>query len=253
MRRAPGMAQCLLTHAQDEPIRCFVRLAAVSGWPRRFAHGMARDAGLEKLESRLLLALPPYVVTVTDDSLAAGTLRSAILAANQDADPNPFDIVFNIPASTAPELNVPVPGFDPVTQTWQITLNSPLPAITHPISIDGFSQANNDVPYRYSDEIVSTDAGPDGAWHADWRNFHAHHRRTPARSHDGTDPLHGNAGQVQNALAAIVGNGNVAVASLNRGHTCNHVPGRVRGPGDSIARRRFFRPHRRASRRAFSS
>ena len=59
--------------------------------------------GLEKLESRLLLAVSAYVVDVTDDSTAAGTLRSAILAANQDADPGPFDIVFNIPASTAPE------------------------------------------------------------------------------------------------------------------------------------------------------
>ena len=38
--------------------------------------------------------------------------------------------------------NVPVPGFDPITQTWPITLASPLPAITHPVTIDGFTQAN---------------------------------------------------------------------------------------------------------------
>ena len=34
------------------------------------------------------------------------------------------DIVFNIPASTAPNLDVPVPGFDPATQDWTITLQS---------------------------------------------------------------------------------------------------------------------------------
>src|SRR5271166_6687844 len=120
------------------------------------AHGRRhRMPDLESLEPRQLLSAPGYVVTVTDDTTAAGTLRSAILAANQDANPNPFDIVFNIPASTAPNLNVPVPGFDPVTQVWQITLNSPLPPITHAVSIDGYSQANNPVPYRYSDELIS--------------------------------------------------------------------------------------------------
>ena len=76
----------------------------------RRAHAWRIVPVLEALEPRRLLASQPYVVTVTDDSLAAGTLRSAILAANQDADPNPFDIVFNIPASTAPDLNVPVAG-----------------------------------------------------------------------------------------------------------------------------------------------
>ena len=88
---------------------------------------------LELLEPRLVLSSGPYFVTVTDDSTAAGTLRSAILAANQDTNPNPFDIEFAIPASTAPELNVPVPGFNPNTQTWTITLNSALPAITHAV------------------------------------------------------------------------------------------------------------------------
>ena len=106
--------------------------------------------GLESLESRQLLSVQPYVVDTTDDSTGPGTLRSAILAADEDTDPAPFDIVFNIPASTAPDLNSPVAGFDPVTQTWQITLSSALPAITHPVSIDGFSQANQPVPYRYS-------------------------------------------------------------------------------------------------------
>ncbi len=160
------------------PSRRRMRLA------RRFAQARRMTPGLEKLESRQLLASQPYVVNVTDDSTAAGTLRSAILAANQDADPDPFDIVFNIPASTAPELNVPVPGFDPVNQTWTITLNSPLPVITHPISIDGFSQAHDDVPYRYSDEITSAVQTLTVLGGTDWRHVHVDHVGAPSHRHD---------------------------------------------------------------------
>ena len=45
---------------------------------------------------------------------------------------------------------MPVAGFDPITQTWTITLASPLPAITHPVAIDGYSQANTAVSVRLS-------------------------------------------------------------------------------------------------------
>ena len=183
---------------------------------RRLASRSARVVpGLELLEARRLLASQPYVVTVTDDSTAAGTLRSAILAANQDPDPAPFDVVFNIPASTAPDLNVPVAGFDPVTQTWQITLNSPLPVITHAISIDGFSQALNAIPYRYGDELISdvqtlTILGaPTGGTFT---------LTTAAPLPIGTtSPLSIGAteAQVQAALDAIVGAGNVAVTGGN--------------------------------------
>ena len=120
--------------------------AAVLSSLKSGARVASRARTWNALEPRRLLAQQSYVVTVTDDSLAPGTLRSAILAANQDPDPNPFDIVFNIPASSAPDLNVPQPGFNPITQTWQITLNSALPTITHAVSIDGFSQANNPIP-----------------------------------------------------------------------------------------------------------
>ncbi len=189
---------------------------------RRFSRSASRragwrriPAGLEILESRQLLASQPYVVSVTADSLAAGTLRSAILAANQDTGPGPFDVVFNIPASTAPDLNVPVAGFDPVTQTWQITLNSPLPTITHPISIDGFSEANNAIPYRYGDELISdvqtlTVLGaPTGGTFT---------LTTAAPLPVGTTaPLSIGAteAQVQAALEAIVGSGDVAVTGGN--------------------------------------
>ncbi len=96
-----------------------------------------------------------FVVTSTLDSTAPGTLRSAIMAADADPNPGVDNIVFDIPASTAANQNVPVPGFDPSTQTWQITLASGAPAITHPITIDGYTEANNPVAYRYFTQVTS--------------------------------------------------------------------------------------------------
>ena len=96
--------------------------------------------------------LSTYAVTNTSDS-GAGSLRQAII--NADHDTTPDDIVFNIPASTAPLLNVPVPGFDPAMQTWTITLDSPLPAITNTVSIDGYSEAPVGVPYNYPNAVSS--------------------------------------------------------------------------------------------------
>ena len=109
---------------------------------------------LEALESRQLLAI--VAVTTTSDS-GAGSLRAAITQANSDSSPD--DIVFDIPASTAQNLNVPVSGFDPSTQTWTITLQSPLPPITNTVSIDGYTEAPVGVPYRYPEEMTS---GPNG-------------------------------------------------------------------------------------------
>ena len=60
------------------------------------------------------------------------------------------DIVFAIPASTAPNLDVPVPGFDPSTQDWTITLSSPLPVITSPVTIGGYSQGEFPIPFVYA-------------------------------------------------------------------------------------------------------
>jgi Calx-beta domain len=189
--------------------------------PRRRSKSLSRVygchlfPGLEALEPRRLLAQQPYIVTVTDDSLAPGTLRSAILAANQDPDPNPFDIVFNIPASSAPDLNIPVPGFNPITQIWQITLNSALPTITHAISIDGFSQANNPIAYRYADELIgevqnlSVVGAPTGG------TFTLSTAAPLPVATTAPIPYTATPQQVQNALAAIVGNGNVAVSSLS--------------------------------------
>jgi len=94
------------------------------------------------------------IVTNTGDS-GPGSLRQAIIDANASLKPGTVNIVFDIPASTSPNFNVPVAGFDPTTQTWQITLNSPLPPITHSVAIDGYSQANIPVPFRYPGQISS--------------------------------------------------------------------------------------------------
>ena len=48
-----------------------------------------------------------------------------------------------------------VAGFDPVTQAWTITLDSPLPPIKSTLQIDGYSQARSGgVPFRYPNASV---------------------------------------------------------------------------------------------------
>ena len=75
------------------------------------------------------------------------TLRSAI-AASDGNSPGPNTIAFNILSSDQ--------GFDPETQDWTIDVtNGPLPAITTPVSIDGFTQAHDGIAYRYPAEFTS--------------------------------------------------------------------------------------------------
>ena len=100
------------------------------------------------------LTVKTFVVNNTGDS-GLGTLRQAILDANADQSSGVDNIVFDIPASTAANLNVPVAGFDPSTQTWTIGLNSPLPVITHAVAIDGYTQANIGVGFRYPSSLTS--------------------------------------------------------------------------------------------------
>ena len=112
--------------------------------------GMQRRLRLEGLEDRRLLA-GLQVTTVNDDG--PGSLRQAILGANGSLDPAQFSITFAIPGS-----NVHV-----------IALASPLPPITHPTLIDGYSQllasknsqavGDNAVPMI---ELDGTGAGGDG-------------------------------------------------------------------------------------------
>src|SRR6185312_9161351 len=105
------------------------------------------------------------LVTNTNDS-GPGSLRQAILDANNPANAGPSSIEFNIPASTASGDDVALPeydnsttqnvitggGFDPSTQTWKIRLLSPLPTIAHQVTIDGYSQAQAPIPFVYPNE-----------------------------------------------------------------------------------------------------
>jgi hypothetical protein len=169
---------------------------------------------VEAMEPRRLLASQPYVVDLTDDTTAPGTLRSAILAADADSSPAPFNIVFHIPASTAPDLNVPFETFDPVTQTWPIVLSQPLPPITHAVSIDGYTQGNLGVPYRYPDQISSavqtlTITGtPTGG------TFTLTSAAPLPVATTAPIPYTATAAQVQSALDAILGAGNTVVSGL---------------------------------------
>ena len=162
---------------------------------------------LESLENRRLLAT--FVVNSTADDGSPGTLRWAISAAN--IDPVADQIVFRIPASTSPNLNVPVPGFDPATQTWRIQLNSPLPAITHPVSIDGYTQAHAPVPFRYpiaissASQLISLIGSPTGG---------SFTLTTSAPLPVGTTapiPYDASAATIRASLEAIVGVGNISV------------------------------------------
>ena len=93
-----------------------------------------------------------FIVTNTNDA-GPGSLRQAILDANAAPDTN--TILFDIPASTAPLLDKPVTGFDPINQTWTISPQTPLPSIVYPVAIDGYTQAEYGVSFRYPDAISS--------------------------------------------------------------------------------------------------
>ncbi len=185
----------------------------VSSRPRRLVDGGPHSANrrrrrpiLDALEDRCLLST--YRVTNTLDS-GAGSLRAAILLANANAGRD--DIEFNIPASTAVDLDVPVPGFDPVTQNWTITLQSPLPRITDSVWIDGYTQADSGVPYRYPDAVslavqsVALLGSPTGG-------TFSLTTLSPLPAGTTVDiPFNANAATVQAALAAVIGVGNVTV------------------------------------------
>jgi hypothetical protein len=184
----------------------------LAGESRRRKDGLRRlPLTLEALEQRRLLSNSTYVVDLTDDTTAAGTLRSAILAANADPNPATFDIEFNIPASTSADLTVPFEGFDPITQTWRITLNSPLPVITHSVTIDGYSQAYNALPYRYPDESSSAVQLLAINGLATGGTFTLT-TSAPLPVATVTIPYDATAAEVQSTLESVIGVGNVAVS-----------------------------------------
>ena len=176
--------------------------------------GRRSRPSLEALETRQLLST--YTVNSTSDhvggSLLPGemTLRQAIVDA--DASSSPADIVFNIPAATsASNYDVPVPGFDPETQTWRIQLATPLPAIKNTVSIDGYSQAHDGgVPFRYSSltsavQGIFISGSPTGG------SFTLTTASPLPTNTTVAIPWNAGAGVVQAALGAIVGPTNVTV------------------------------------------
>jgi Calx-beta domain len=196
--------------------------------PRPLFGGMKRQrflASLERMEPRQLLTT--FVVTTTADNNDPGSLRYAINQSNltttgannidfaipaavQTPTPTqPYDVAFpGLDPSTGLEK---FPGFDPATQDWTIALQSPLPAITHQVTIDGYSQAQTGVPFAYPNQsqyqtlsLSSTTTG--GTFTL----------TTSAPLPVGTTvplPFDATAAQVQTALQTIVGTaaGNVSV------------------------------------------
>src|SRR5262249_38093969 len=129
-RRGGNRARPSTVETRNPMFRASRRRTGVAD--RRRARHRRRVLAPEVLERRSLLST--YFVDNTADS-GAGSLRQAIINANSDPSPGTDNIDFDIPTSTAPLLNVPVSGFDPNTQTWEITLNSPLPVITRSVWI----------------------------------------------------------------------------------------------------------------------
>ncbi len=175
----------------------------------RPSHGQSRrhrfHASLEWMESRQLLST--FLVTNTADS-GAGSLRQAITMSNlphSGAD----NIDFDIPASMSPTLDAPVPGFDPATQTWKISLASPLPTLNHQVTIDGYTQAQTGVPFVYPNAItqnLTIVGSPTGGTFT---------LTTSSPLPVGTTapiPYNANSAQVLAALNGIVGAGNVFVS-----------------------------------------
>jgi len=160
----------------------------------------------DDLENRCLLST--FEVRNTLDS-GDGSLRNAVLLAN--SHPGRDDIVFNIPASTAVDLDVPVSGFDPVSQNWTITLQSPLPRITDTVWIDGYTQADSGVPFRYPDAVslavqsVAVLGSPTGG------TFNLTTLYPLPEVTTDEIAFNANAATVQAALEAVIGAGNVTV------------------------------------------
>ena len=111
-------------------------------------------------------------------------------------------------------MSVPVPGFDPSTQDWTITLQSPLPPITDTVSIDGYTQGEQAVPFRYPAAIssavqeVSINGFPTGGTFT---------LTTSAPLPVGTTvpiPFNAAPAGVQAALEAVIGAGNVSVTGI---------------------------------------
>jgi len=190
--------------------------------------GRRSRPNLEALETRQLLSLI-VVNTALDENtpdaflslreaieVSNGTLSFSALSPQEQKQvflsPNSpsTDIVFAIPASTAPNLDVPVPGFDPSTQDWTITLSSPLPVITSPVTIDGYSQGEFPIPFVYPQgggtvQTLVINGNPTGG------SFTLTTSTPLPVATTAPIPYNATAAQIGAALQDIVGVGNVTV------------------------------------------
>ncbi|MGC8638550.1 MAG: beta strand repeat-containing protein [Isosphaeraceae bacterium] len=150
-------------------------------------------------------------IEVSNGTLAISVLSTQAQAQINGALSTPNTIDFNIPASTAPGLDIPVPGFDPSTQDWTITLSRPLPAITSPVTIDGFSQGGVPVPYVYPlggfFQTLTISGNPTGG------TFTLTTSTPLPVATTGPLPYNATANQIGAALQGIVGVGNVTVSA----------------------------------------
>ena len=122
--------------SRNRRIACFHLVAAVTTEKTAVKDVGAFRFGWKLLEPRRLLST--YVVDNTGDSAVSirGTRcgrrfspPTPIPAPAPTTSPSPS------PPRRPPDLNVPVPGFDPGTQDWTITLGQP-PADDHPAGFD---------------------------------------------------------------------------------------------------------------------
>ncbi len=107
------------------------RSAAMRGQASRRQAARRRRFSVEPLEGRQMLST--FTVTSNADSTAAGTLRWAITESNATASTAsaPNQIAFNLPAS------------EQTNGEYTIALNSALPALAHPVVINGTTQPNS--------------------------------------------------------------------------------------------------------------
>ena len=106
---------------------------------------------------------------------------------------------------------MPVPGFDPGTQTWTIHLQSALPTITDQVIIDGYTQGEFPIPYRYPSaftaiQILTVTGTPTGG------SFTLSTQSPLPVLTTGDLPYNATASDVQLELVQILGMNNVTVS-----------------------------------------
>ena len=149
-------------------------------------------------------------IEISNGSLPVSTLTPAQQGLITVTTSAANTIDFAIPASTSPNLDIPAPGFDPTTQDWTIAPKSALPPITHQVTIDGYTQAEFPVPFRYPSEAggqsLSILGSPTGGTFTLTTSAPLPVRTTAPI------PFNANAAQVLAALNQVVGVGNVFVS-----------------------------------------